>query len=331
MRIFIATPLFPPDIGGPAQYAVNLEKEFSQLGHEVRVLSFSSVLYLPTGVRHIMYLLRASVALFRSDVCIILDTFSVALPTVLAGKLLRKKMIIRTGGDFLWESYVERTGDMALLLNFYAGNTSRWNLKERVVFRLTRWLLHAVNIVVFSTEWQRSIWLGPYALAQVKTAIIENFYGEKEHAGDFTSKTYIGGVRDLKWKNVAQLKKSFALAKQTCPEITLDITHASYEQFIEKMRTCYAVVLVSLGDISPNIILDAVRLGKPFILTRETGLYEILKDVGVFVDPTSEKDIAEKIIWLSDGAHYREAQIKIHNFYKVHSWKKIAQEFLALT
>ncbi len=37
-----------------------------------------------------------------------LDTYSVAFPAVLAAMLFRKKLVLRVGGDFLWEQYLER-------------------------------------------------------------------------------------------------------------------------------------------------------------------------------------------------------------------------------
>ena len=40
MRIFITTPVFPPDIGGPATYVPNLAKYLHEKGHKVRVLTF---------------------------------------------------------------------------------------------------------------------------------------------------------------------------------------------------------------------------------------------------------------------------------------------------
>src|SRR5207249_3226173 len=98
---------------------------------------------------------------------------------------------------------------------------------------------------------------------------------------------------------ISRLNEAFKKAQEKVPELILDDESLPYEMFLEKMKNCYATILVSLGDISPNMILDAIRCGKPFILTRETGLYEKLKDVGLFVDPEDVNDIAKKIDTLS--------------------------------
>jgi len=75
-----------------------------------------------------------------------------------------------------------------------------------------------------------------------------------------TGECYIAGARSLKWKNVDLLKEAFIEGKSADSEIgttgfELDTGKALYENFVEKMRRAYAVVLVSIGDISPNMIL----------------------------------------------------------------------------
>ncbi len=330
MRILIATGIYPPQIGGPAQYAFNLSREFSLLGHKVRVAKFSDVRKWPSGFRHFLFFLKLLPEIRRSDWCLALDTFSAALPAVLAAKLFGKKITIRVGGDFLWENYVERTGDLVLLRKFYQTTGDRWTQRERLIFWLTGWLLRQAWRVVFSTDWQRQIWREPYQLNFSHTVIIENYYGQKETVCLPTKKNFIGSVRRLRWKNLETLRRAFTKARNHDSDLTLDLSNLEYKNFLEKIKNCYSVILVSLGDISPNLILDALRFNKPFILTRETGLYEKLKDVGLFVDPEDENDITEKILWLSRDKNYQKVQEKIVQFGFSHSWREIAEEFLSL-
>jgi len=95
------------------------------------------------------------------------------------------------------------------------------------------------------------------------------------------------------------------------------------------MASCYAVILASLGDISPNMILDAIRHNKPFIVKRENGITERIKDCAIFVDPENEADIAEKIVWLSNPTNYAAQKAKVEAFTFQHSWEEIADELLA--
>jgi len=328
MKILICTGIYPPAIGGPAQYAKNLKEAIEELGHEVSVSTYGTEKLFPTGIRHILFFIKILPKMLKADFCISLDTFSVGLPAALAGVVCRKKTIIRTGGDFLWEGYVERTSKKVLLKDFYQTEKNSFSTKEQIIFKLTSWALCQTHVLVFSTEWQRKIWSVPYALSSLKTVIVENFYGEKILAPKAETKVFMAGTRKLKWKNLDVLEKAFSMAKEKDPSLFLDESNYPYEEFMEEIKKCYAVILVSLGDISPNMILDAIQCNKPFILTKETGLYEKLKDVAIFVDPLNEEEIAEKIIYLSHQENYDKYLEKVKAFNYKHSWKQIAEEFL---
>ena len=58
MKILIATGIYPPDIGGPAQYARGVEEAWKKEGHEVKVLAFRLERKIPTGIRHLYYFFR---------------------------------------------------------------------------------------------------------------------------------------------------------------------------------------------------------------------------------------------------------------------------------
>src|SRR3989338_596199 len=328
MKIIISTGIYPPQRGGPAKYAKNLKEAFSAEGVKVDVLKYGIENALPTGVRHVVFFVKAFIKLMKADLYIALDQFSVGFPSVSAAKILGKKIIIRTGGDFLWESYVERTGDLVLFRNFYSGSKNNFSRKEKIIYSCSRWTMRNASAVIFSTEWQRNIFIEAYGLDSKKCFVVENYYGDKTESKEPMSKTFIAGTRALKWKNHERLIRAFGEARQLCPDISLDISNAPYEKFTDKIKSAYAIILVSLGDISPNMILDALRAGKPFILTKETGLYDRLKDVAVFVDPEDEKDIVEKITFLSDKLNYSKFKTKVERFTFFHSWKNIRNEFM---
>lgn len=334
-HILIATGIFPPQIGGPAQYAKEIRDAFREQGHQVDVITYELERRLPPLARHFLFFFRTLMRLSKVDFVLALDTFSVGWPAVMAATLCGKKILIRTGGDFLWESYVERTGEKVLLRNFYTTCIKRFNFKERFIFSVTRSTLQQATAVIFSTTWQRDMFLPVYALDPKKCFIVENFYGKKlplRASGENMSatssgpKVFVAGTRPLVWKNIDRLTEAFAAARAKNASIALDTTPAAYEVFLEKIRWAYAVILVSLGDISPNMILDAIRAGAPFILTRENGLMNRIADIGVFCDPENPQDIAEKILWLADDANYAAQKKKVEAFLFTHSWNEIAQE-----
>lgn len=330
MKILIATGIYPPDIGGPAQIARGVEQAWIQAGHSARVLAFRFERKLPSGIRHLYYFLRVLFSIRGVDFVFSPDTFSAALPALFAAKLSRKKFIVRTGGDFLWEWYVERTGDLVLLRDFYTTRLHRLNVKERVEFHLVRFLLRHADAVVFSTEWQREVFKGPYDLFLERCFVVENYYGSKQESVKPTKKIFIGGVRDLKWKNMPRLKAAFDIVQKKGLKVSLNWETGSRGQFLLDIQSCYAVIIASLGDISPNTILEAITFNKPFILTRECGFYEKLKDIGVWVDPEDVSDIAAKIEWLCDDTNYEAQKKKVEGFTFTHSYEEIAAEVLRI-
>ena len=331
MKIVIATGIIPPEIGGPAQYAKNLADIWRKQGYSVSVHVFSRFNFLPTGLRHFVYFCSILFDIAKSDFVLVLDTYSSALPATIVSKLFGKKIILRTGGDFLWEFYVERTGDLVLLREFYPSINSgqvKFSFKEKIIFKLTKIILNGIDAIIWSTEWQKDIFMEPYTLQNQKNFIVENYYGPRLPSYEPTKKNFIAFSRKLKWKHISMLRKVFGRGDISELGCVLDTTSAEHSQFLEILEHSYAVIIASLGDISPNTILDAIRCQKPFILTKETGLYPRIKDIGIFADPKDENDIAEKVLWLCDPKNYDAQKKKVESFSFIHTWEDIAKEYL---
>lgn len=335
MKILISTGIYPPDIGGPAQYARNLYETWKSQGHEVKVAAYRWERAFPTFLRHFLFFLKIFRKGWNADLILVLDTWSAAVPTMYACKIMRKKYIIRTGGDFLWEGYVERTGELVLFRDFYATKLNSLTRKEKLIYKLGGDALRNAALIIYSTQWQKGIFEKAYKLDPKKSAIVENFCGAREDFIQPENRVFVAGTRELVWKNIDALKKAFKIAQtevsaKGLEEIEFDTTKAVYDNFLERMRRSYAVILTSIGDISPNMIFDAIRVGTLFILTKETGIADRVRDCAIFVDPLDEKDIVEKIVWLSDPIN-RKAQVeKIRKFNWVHTWDDISREIVSL-
>ena len=108
--ILIATPLYPPDIGGPATYTALVENELGRRGYQVRVVKFSSVHHLPKIIRHLAYVAKIIKKSFGADIIYAQDPVSVGLPALLAATILWKKFMVRLPGDYAWEQSTQRFG-----------------------------------------------------------------------------------------------------------------------------------------------------------------------------------------------------------------------------
>ena len=118
MRLVIATPLYPPEIGGPATYAKILAEALPARGFEVEVVKFSDVRHLPKLVRHFAYYRRVLRAARKADVVLALDPVSVGLPAFRAAKRAGKPFVVKVVGDYAWEQGRQRFGIKANLDEF---------------------------------------------------------------------------------------------------------------------------------------------------------------------------------------------------------------------
>lgn len=335
MRILIATSIYPPDIGGSAQYARNLYDTWKKQGHDVAVATYTWEWAVPPGLRHLLYFIKILRKGWNADLIIVLDTWTAAMPTMLACKLLNKKYILRTSSDFLWERYVDRTGDMVLFKDFYGTRLGRLSDREKFIFVAAQKVMRNAAKVIFSTEWQKRIFEAAYGLDPAKNVIVENFCDKKTEPVAPEGRVFIGGTRFIKCKNQDILNEAFVSAQEGLKrlgldDITLDTSKATYDTFIGRMHRAWAVILVSIGEMSPNVIFDAISAGVPFILTKENGILDKVGDAAIFVDPLNKKEITEKIIWLADPKNRAAQAEKVRQIYFSHSWKEIADEILEI-
>ncbi len=110
MKVVIATPLYPPEIGGPATYVKILEDELPKRGIEVRVVKFSEVHHLPKLIRHYAYYQRVYKAAKNADLILALDPVSVGWGAERAARCLKKPFVVKIVGDYAWEQGQQRFG-----------------------------------------------------------------------------------------------------------------------------------------------------------------------------------------------------------------------------
>jgi glycosyltransferase involved in cell wall biosynthesis len=327
MKFVLAAPLYPPDIGGPSFYAERLTHALRALGHEVVVANFGAYKHLPTGVRHGAYFFALKKAAKDGQVMITLDTFSAAVPAAVLSRMRGIPLVARIGGDFLWEQYVNRTHADLPLPDFYK-KAPALSFKDKVVRSLTRFVLTSA-IPVFSSRFQYDIWKAPYGIGGTPL-IIENAVSERVEPVAFTKKNFVCFSRDIPLKNLARLSVAFENARTKDPTLSLEVGHVTQAELVERVRSCYAVIVPSLSEITPNFVLDAIRCGKPFIQTKYSAYAETFKDYGLSVDPLSQDDIEKKVLELADPAVYDRlmAHARAHPFTR--SYDDIAAEFVTL-
>lgn len=326
MKIVIATPLYPPEIGGPATYAKNLKEGLAEQGNDVALVKFSDVCRYPKLIRHAAYFWQVLRALRGADVVMAFDTWSTGIPALLAAKVSGKKILVRIGGDFLWESYIERTHTLVRLSEFYTQKRI-FSYKEHLIFRGAKWITRSADTLVFNTVWQRDLWQGVYTFDSRKTVIIENEYPGVYEQSPTKGRVFVAAGRPHFLKNLQLLETVFADLKNTFSDIELDTRVLSPEEHEMRIRNAYAVVIPSVSEVNSNTAIDALRFGKPFVMSSDTGARERLGNVGIFIDtldPSALRQALEKIL---DPEEYARALERIRTFTFSHSRKEVIQEF----
>lgn len=114
MRVLITSPIFPPDLGGPAVYVPSLGRFLVERGHDVHVVAFCSdpepkgypfrVTAISRGPLPLRYL-KAFFSVLRAagDADVVYVNEHLALLHVLAAKLRGKPVLIRIMVDGAWE------------------------------------------------------------------------------------------------------------------------------------------------------------------------------------------------------------------------------------
>ncbi len=329
-KIILAAGVYPPQIGGPAKYAKNLNDEFKKMGYEVSVVTFVLEHKLPPGIRHLYYFGRLFLVAIKGNVIIAFDTLSTGLPATIVAKILGKNCIIRVGGDFLWETYTERNQEMIPLSLFYRDKT-KWGMKDKIIFVLTKFVVSHCDAFAFNSKWLLDLFKENYNLLSKKAFVIKNVFDKKTEAVNSPTKNFLWAGRPIFLKNIEILKSAFIEVQKDYPEARLDIvTGITSAELMEKIKNSYVLVLPSISDVMPNFILEGLELGKPFLVTKYSGIGDDFSNCGEFIDPLDRESIKNGICNLLDDKKYSEYRENILKNDIKNSWQDIATSFIKI-
>lgn len=192
-----------------------------------------------------------------------------------------------------------------------------------------RFLARRAHALVFNSRYQRDIWQRALGFPAERAHIVENFYGGKVSGNNLPpeKKLFVSAGRNIKLKNTPRLLEAFARVKKDFPEIELDTKSLPPEENAARLKRCYAVIASTISDMNPNLVIEGVAVGKPFLAPQESGASERLTGLGIFID-TSETDALERGIreLLRPDVYARYADAIAHSSL-AHSWSEIAQEY----
>lgn len=270
-----------------------------------------------TLFRYVTYffaLLKESRAI---DIIYAFDLLSVGLASALVKLLKKKKLIIRLGGDYQWEKAVQLGLREDTLKKYY--RKKEFGLKEKIIYFLTQFVLRRADCVIFNANLLKDIYREYRAFPEAKAKIVKNikpimdFKAEKNIRKNYINILYAG--RFIKARNILRLIEAFSLIlKESQPKkIILEIIGEGPEEeeikkyvhdkdlsavvkvlpkltrdeLRKKMNESDLVALVSLTEVNPNLISEALAFGKRVVLTKESEFYyEGRRDKSIYPAPS---------------------------------------------
>lgn len=302
MKLVIATPLYPPEIGGPATYAKILADELPKHGIGVEVVKFSEVRHLPKIVRHYMYYRRVLSAARRGDVILSLDPVSVGLPAMKAARKARKSFVTKIVGDYAWEQGTQRFNVKQNLDDFVG--TTNVVFRVRMLRRIQTRVAATADKIIVPSKYLKKI-VEAWGIGSEKIEVIYNAVplgapgAVPESVLKLPRPLVVTAGRLVPWKNidgvinaVANISGMSLAVIGDGPDREVLTSHAeemlpgrfvftgalAHGDLLETIKSADVFVLNSSYEGLSHLLVEASMLGVPIVATDAGGNSEVIKD-----------------------------------------------------
>ncbi|MBP6860236.1 MAG: glycosyltransferase family 4 protein [Candidatus Pacebacteria bacterium] len=321
MRVCLATPLYPPESGGPATFAKALEKGLARHGWSGETVRFASVRHLPPLIRHTVYGWHVFWVARRSDLVLALDPVSTGFPALIAARLARRPFYLRVAGDYAWEQGTARYGVTDSLDVFVAKR--RYPIRVRALKALQGFVAEsAYRIIVPSRYLARVVHLWDIPRRRIHVA-----YNAAPELPAAKTKSPIDGAylvsigRLVKWKGMRATIDAFASLEDSSltlvivgdgPEReTLEahvkeqglegrvrfVGQVSRDEVLGYLAHARGFILNTRYEGLSHLILEAFSLGTPVATTPVGGNPELVREgeTGLIFSPDDVRGITESM------------------------------------
>lgn len=317
MRLLLATPLYPPEPGGPATYTKLLEERLPDLGMEVHVEKFSAVRSLPKVARHFAYFLRLLKEGRNSDLMLVLDPVSTGFPSALASIVLRKPLVLKVVGDYAWEQGRQRFGITVTLDEFV--NTRNVPLAVRLLRHMQTWVARRAHTIIVPSEYLKGI-VSAWGVSTDKIVVVPNAVTLSDGGkvpiviDQLPHPRIVTVARLVSWKGIDKLIEAVAsvrasgveasllivgegpererlekLARESLPENCILTGALPPEDVHAVVRSSDIFVLNSTYEGLSHVLIEALMAGLPIVATDAGGNREVLKEESGVVVPTGDQ------------------------------------------
>ena len=326
MKLLVAG-IYPPDVGGPATYAVLLEQELPKRGIEVAIAPFGDVRHLPPLIRHVAYFWKLLSGLKVADALFVQDTVSCGLPALCASWLAQKPMVLRIGGDYAWEQGTQRFGITDSIEDF---QKKRYGVRVEILRLIQVFVVRHAGVVIAPSRYLGGIiegWMRPLQTPLVVYNGIEFPLIARTLMNRPKGILIASAGRLVPWKGFDELievvsaHQDWTLAimgdgpekgrllqianERHCEERIILTGNLSREDMLGWIEAADVFVLNSSYEGLSHLLVEVQSLGVPAIATSIGGNKEVVTDgeSGLLVPPHAPAELSQKIeLLLGDPA-----------------------------
>ncbi len=342
MKIIIATPLYPPENGGPAVYTVEIAERLKN-AHSITVVAYADAAVPVPGVHLVTIskrqtlpkrLLKFSLALWRetkhADVIYVQNPVASGLPAMLIGKLRRIPVVLKLIGDEAWERATQRGETTKMLEPFLEAPEGSFYI--RALMWLQGVVLRNVLCVTTPSDYLGKAVARAYGIVPECTRVNYNAAEDKRAQSEgIVPHQILATPRLVRWKGVDGIIRALKIVVQQFPDARLCIAgdgpeleslqmlaqelgvggkvlfvgRVPHSEVLRLYRTSEVFVLNSTYEGLPHAVLDGFVTGTPVIATAISGTNEAVYDgkTGLLVPPNNPEALAQAIARLfSDKA-----------------------------
>jgi glycosyltransferase involved in cell wall biosynthesis len=300
MKILLATPLYPPDSGGPSTYAKMLMDELPKRGIEVSLLKFGEVRHLPPVVRHVFYFFKCIRSGFGTDAIYALDTMSVGWPAFFASLFLWKKFVVRVPGDHIWEQGRQRFNITSEL-----DDMQRFALSWHPYLIFLRFLQYFVvrfaNATVTPSAYMKKIVENWGAIPERVNVIYSSVHLPVEYElpkelpqGKEKKFLVVTIARRVPWKGIEALEKVVTREEGWIFKLLDGLPHKEAMGYV---KTADAFALNSTYEGLSHALVESMALGTPIVATNVGGNPELItaNQNGLLIPPKDDQALFEAL------------------------------------
>lgn len=233
MRIILATPIYPPEVGGPATYVVEIAERLKH-HHKIVVVAYGEAREPVAGTTLVsvskkqnlpLRLFRYTLALKRAaktaDLIYVQNAVAAGIPAIVVGAWLRKPVIVKFVGDEAWERATHAHKTTKQLEDFL--KSPEGGVRTKILIGIQRLVLKRAALVTTPSAYLLELLATHYGVVKEKGFVNYNAAEEQESVD---STPYIGhqisvASRLVPWKHIDGIIQATVELRKKFPDVRL--------------------------------------------------------------------------------------------------------------